>query len=97
MSSEELDHLRSENAELRHRIDVVRAEIDELRAESLQRRDEVRRLVADLPTVVSRRTVVREMLREGANHPDKSGVLRRALRKLGRAPRKALRLITRSQ
>ena len=96
MSSEDLDQLRSENAELHRRIEVVRAEIDELRAESLKRRDEVRRLVADLPTVVSRRTVVREMLREGANHPDKPGVLGRALRKLGRAPRKALRLITRS-
>ena len=97
VSSEELDHLRSENAELRRRIDAVRGEIDDLRAESLQRRAEVRALVADLPTVVSRRTVVRQMFREGAKHPDKSGVLGRALRKLGRAPRKAFRLITRSQ
>ncbi len=97
MSAEELDHLRSENAELRRRIEVVRAEIDELRAESLQRRDEVRRLVDGLPTVVSRRTVVREMLREGVNHPDKPGVMRRAIRKLARAPRKAWRMITRSQ
>ena len=63
----------------------------------MQRRDEVRGLVADLPTVVSRRTVLRSMLHEGAQHPDKSGVLMRALRKLGRAPRKAMRLITRSQ
>jgi hypothetical protein len=97
VSSEELDHLRSENAELRGRIDVVRAEIDQLRTESLQRRDEVRRLVADLPTVVSRRVVVRRLLVDAAHHPDKSGVLGRALRKLGRAPRKAFRLITRSQ
>ena len=97
MSSEELEHLRSENAELRRRINAARGEIDELRAQSLQRRDEVRALVADLPTVVSRRTVVREMFREGANHPDKSGVLVRAFRKLGRAPRKAFRLITRSE
>ena len=97
VSSEELEHLRSENAELRRRIDEVRAEIDELRAESLQRRAEVRALVDDLPTVVSRRTVVRQMFREGAKHPDKSGVLGRALRKLGRAPRKALRMITRGQ
>ena len=97
MSSEELENLRSENAELRRRIDEVRSEIDQLRAESLQRRAEVRALVADLPTVVNRRTVVRQMFREGANHPDKSGVLGRALRKLGRAPRKAFRLITRSQ
>ena len=97
MSSEELDHLRSENAELRRRVEVVQAEIDELRTESLQRRDEVRQLVADLPTVVSRRTVVREMVRESVNHPDKAGVFGRALRKLGRGPRKAWRLLTRSQ
>ncbi len=97
MSSEELEQLRSENAELRRRVEAVRVEIDELRTQSLQRRDEVRRLVADLPTVVSRRSVVRSMFREGINHPDKSGVVVRALRKLGRAPRKAFRLITRSQ
>ena len=89
--------MRAENADLRRRVDAVQASIDELRAESLQRRDEVRQLVAELPTVVSRRTVLREMLREGANHPDKSGVLERALRKLGRGPRKAWRLLTRSQ
>lgn len=61
MSSEELDHLRAENAELRRRVETVSAEIAELRAESLQRRDEVRRLVADLPAMVSRRAVVRQM------------------------------------
>jgi hypothetical protein len=97
VSSEELDHLRAENAELRRRVDAVTAEIDQLRVESLQRRDEVRRLVADLPTVVSRKSVVRQMLSDGAHHPDKSGVAGRALRKLGRAPRKAFRQITRSQ
>jgi chromosome segregation ATPase len=97
VSSEELDHLRSENAELRRRIEVVQTEIDELRADAQQRRAEVRQLVADLPTVVSRKAVVREMLREGASHPDKSGVFGRALRKIGRGPRKIVRLITRSQ
>ena len=61
VSSEELDHLRAENAELRRRIEAARSEIDELRQESLQRRDEVRRLVADLPAVVSRKSVVRQM------------------------------------
>jgi hypothetical protein len=96
VSSEELDHLRSENAELRRRLEAVRIEIDELRAESLQRRGEVRQLVADLPTVVSRRTVVRQMVLDGAKHPDKPGVMGRAMRKLGRGPRKVLRLITRS-
>ena len=95
VSSDDLDHLRSENAELRRRLDATRVEIDELRAEALQRRAEVRQLVADLPTVVSRRAVVREMVREGAKHPDKPGVIGRGLRKIGRGPCKAFRLITR--
>lgn len=97
MSSEELDHLRSENAELRRRLEAVRVEIDELRSESVQRRQEVRQLVAELPTVVSRRNVVRQMVWQSAKHPDKTGVMGRAFRKLGRGPRKALRLITRSR
>ena len=65
VSSEELDHLRSENAELLRRIEIVRAEIDQLRAESLLRRDEVRRLVADLPATVSRKAVIRQMFVRG--------------------------------
>ena len=97
VSSDELDQLRSENAELRRRLETTRTEIDELRSEALQRRIEVRQLVADLPTVVSRRAVVREMVREGAQHPDKPGVIGRALRKMGRGPRKAFRLITRGR
>ena len=47
--------------------------------------------------MVSRRAVVREMVREGAQHPDKPGVVGRALRKIGRAPRKAFRLIRRGR
>ena len=66
VSSEELDHLRAENAELQRRIETVRAEIDQLRSESLQRRDEVRRLVADLPAAVSRKAVIRQMFTKGA-------------------------------
>ena len=95
--SEELDHLRSQNAELRRRVEATRIEIDELRAEALQRRDEVRTLVEGLPTVVSRRSVMRKMVVQSVHHPDKTGVMGRALRKLGRAPRKAARVITRSQ
>jgi len=97
VSSGELDHLRSENAELRRRVEEVRIEIDALRAESLQRRAEVRDLVADLPKVVSRRAVLKQMAIEGAHHPDKSGVMGRAVRKAGRAPRKAYRTITRGK
>jgi chromosome segregation ATPase len=65
VSSEELDHLRAENVELRRRVETVHAEIEQLRAESLQRRDEVRQLVADLPAVVSRRAVLRQMFSRG--------------------------------
>lgn len=95
--SEELDHLRSQNAELRRRVEATRIEIDELRSEALQRRDEVRKLVEGLPTVVSRRTVLRKLVVQSVHHPDKAGVMGRALRKLGRAPRKATRVVTRSQ
>lgn len=70
VSSDELDRLRAENTELRRRIGVVRSEIDELRAESLQRRDEVRKLVADLPAAVSRRAVIRQMFRRPRRHAD---------------------------
>ena len=63
VSSDELDRLRAENAALRRRIEVVSGEIEQLRAEALARRDEVRRLVADLPSVVSRRSVVMQMFR----------------------------------
>jgi hypothetical protein len=96
VSSEEIEQLRAENAELRRRIELTKGELEQLRQESLARRAEVRDLVADLPTVVSRRTVLKEMLNEGVHHPDKVGVVRRAVKKLGRAPRKALRIATRS-
>lgn len=69
VSSDELDQLRAENAELRRRIDVTRDEIDRLRAEALQRRDEVRRLVADLPAAVSRRALIRQMFHRSRHQP----------------------------
>jgi hypothetical protein len=91
----ELEALRAENAELRRRIDEATALLDALQAESLERRAEVRALVADLPVVVSRKTVLRTLVSEGIHHPDKAGVACRALRKLGRAPRKAVRILRR--
>jgi hypothetical protein len=45
--------------------------------------------------VVSRKTVLRTLVSEGIHHPDKAGVACRALRKLGRAPRKAVRILRR--
>lgn len=97
VSSDELEHLRAENAELRQRIQLAEVEIDQLRTESVQRRAEVRALVADLPTVLSRRQVLYELFGDAVHHPDKAGVAKRAVRKLGRAPRKAWRKLTRSE
>jgi hypothetical protein len=84
--------LRAENAELRRRIDEVQHELDMLRAEALERRAEVRSMAEALPAALSRHALVMGMLRDVRHHPDKAGVARRALRKLGRAPRKAARI-----
>lgn len=84
--------LQTENAELRRRLDLAEAALDELRAEAQQRRTEVRILAESLPTAVSRHAVLREMLRDARHHPDKSGVVRRGAAKAYRAPRKAIRL-----
>lgn len=92
---DELVRLRAENAELRRRVDLAEASIATLRDEALQRRTEVRALAEALPTAMSRHALVMGMLRDVRHHPDKAGVARRAVRKLGRAPRKALRLLLR--
>ena len=42
-----------------------------------------------------RHALVTGMLRDVRHHPDKAGVFGRAIRKLGRAPRKAARLVLR--
>ena len=86
------DDLRGENAELRRRLEIAEGEIAVLRTEALARRAEVRSLVEALPAAASRRQLLTSMLNDARHHPDKGGVARRAVRKLGRAPRKALRL-----
>ena len=88
-----MDRLRDENTELRRRVDAAEQLIDELRAEALQRRAEVRAMAEALPTAISRHALVRGMLHDVRHHPDKNGVLRRGIRKVGRAPRKAARLL----
>jgi chromosome segregation ATPase len=93
---DEAAQLRAENAELKRRIEEAESEIAVLRDEALVRRAEVRALAEQLPLAMSRHALVRGMLRDVRNHPDKSGVVRRGVRKLGRAPRKALRLLRRS-
>ena len=93
MSQPEIDLLRSENAELRRRVELAEAELTRLRTEALERRAEVRSLAEAFPNAMSRHALVTGMLRDVRHHPDKKGVAARAVRKLGRAPRKAARLL----
>lgn len=95
MSAPELDRLIEENTELRRRVTEAETAIATLRTEALARRAEVRSLAEALPTAMSRHALVTGMLRDVRHHPDKKGVLGRAVRKLGRAPRKAVRILTR--
>jgi len=90
---EDLAALQAENAELRRRVELAEREIAALRADALERRAEVRSLAEAFPAAMSRHALVIGMLRDVRHHPDKRGVLSRAIRKLGRAPRKAVRLV----
>jgi hypothetical protein len=95
MTSADIDRLSAENDELRRRVEHAEQQIDVLRAEALQRRAAVRSMAEALPTALSRHALVTGMLRDVRHHPDKAGVIGRAVRKLGRAPRKAARLLLR--
>jgi hypothetical protein len=86
--------LLAENAELRQRVEAAEAAIAALRTEALARRAEVRAMAEALPAEISRRTLVRTMFTDALHHPDKAGVVRRGARKLGRAPAKAVRIVT---
>ena len=87
-----LTQLEATNAELRRRVDLAEAEIGRLRAEALDRRAEVRSLAESFPAAMSRHALLTAMMRDVRHHPDKKGALRRAVRKLGRAPRKIVRV-----
>ena len=50
-------------------------------------------MAESLPTAMSRNTMVKAMLSDVKHHPDKVGVSKRAVLKLGRAPRKAMRIM----
>ena len=91
----ELSRLQAENAELRRRVELAETAIATLREESLARRAEVRAMAEALPAEVSRRTLVRTMIDDAVHHPDKAGVVRRGVRKIGRAPAKAVRIVIR--
>jgi hypothetical protein len=93
MPSTDLAALQAENAELCRRVELAERGIAQLRADALQRRAEVRSLAEAFPTAMSRHALVTAMLRDVRHHPDKRGALTRAIHKLGRAPRKAVRLV----
>lgn len=93
MTSAEIERLSAENAELRGRIVAAEQQIATLRTEALARRAEIRSMAEALPAALSRHALVMGMLRDVRHHPDKGGVASRAIRKLGRAPRKAARLL----
>lgn len=92
-TSDELARLRAENDQLRRRVDEVEQVLGELKTEALARRAEVRALAEELPAAMSRRAVLGGMFRDLVHHPDKPGVIRRAIAKLGRAPRKLARML----
>jgi chromosome segregation ATPase len=89
----EIEQLRAENAELRRRMTEVDAAIETLRAEAIVRRAAVRELAESLPTAMSRRALLIQMGHDVRHHPDKAGVVRRGIAKLGRAPAKLARIV----
>jgi chromosome segregation ATPase len=92
-TSDDLARLRAENDLLRTRVDEAERALSALKSEALARRTEVRALAEELPAAMSRRAVVSGLLRDLVHHPDKPGVIRRGLAKLGRAPRKLARML----
>jgi len=67
--------------------------LDELQHRTARRRAELSEIAAALPGAISRRTVLRSIVADIRRAPNKTAVAGRALRKLGRAPRKAARLV----
>lgn len=90
MTDTKLEELTAENTELRRRVEAAEATIDELRAEALERRSEIRAMAEQLPAAMSRHALVRQMLDDARHHPDKAGVARRGARKARREIRRVL-------
>ena len=82
--SGELETLREENADLRRRVVAAEAAIAELRTEALERRQQVRALVADLPVAMSRKTLLRQVASVVVHNPDKKGLVVRVVNKVRR-------------
>lgn len=87
----EVERLRAENADLLRRVLAAEAAIDELRREALERRQQIRTLVAELPVAMSRKTLLRQIGRDALRHPDKRGVIVRIVNKMRRTARNTTR------
>lgn len=70
--------------------EILRA-LDQLEAESNERRAELRRIAAELPATMSRRALVRSVVADARRSEHKGAIVRRALAKVARAPLHALK------
>ena len=64
----------------------VLAQLALIEAESNARREELRRIAAELPATLSRRALVRSMVVDFGNSPNKGAIVRRSISKVLRAP-----------
>lgn len=67
--------------------------LDQLHAESVARRAELREIAEQLPATLSRRALLKSMLVDVRHAPRKGAIVKRAVRKMARAPRAAARRI----
>lgn len=89
----ENERLRAENDELTLRFAELDLELSALKDEALERRAEVRRLAEALPTAMSRKTLLVQMVSDVRHHPDKRRMFGRAVAKVGRGFKKAGRTV----
>jgi hypothetical protein len=66
--------------------DDVLAQLALIETESNARREELRRMAAELPATVSRRALVRAMATDFRASPNKNAIVRRSISKLLHAP-----------
>jgi hypothetical protein len=65
--------------------------LDQLHAESVARRAELKSIAEQLPATLSRRALIRSALADLRHAPNKAAIASRGLRKLARAPRSIVR------
>jgi hypothetical protein len=74
---------------------TIEERLDALQRESEERRQELRRIAAELPAAMSRTALLRGMVAEVRHAPNKGEIARRAAAKAARAPRKLARILLR--